>query len=430
MRSGSSWSGHERNCGFLNLGNSEFANVSAAAGLDFADDARAIAVTDWDRDGDIDFWIANRTAPRVRFLRNNATVGQHFLTVKLIGVTCNRDAIGARLTLNTNERTDQLISKSIRSGEGFLSQSSRVVTFGLGESNQPRQLEIHWPDGLVQNISNLNADHHYVITQGEPPVQDDPAAGESLRLATSKQTVQESTAQTRLIMLDRKTFPPIDYQQRDGEMASLSRFSGRPLLVNLWASWCPHCLSELTDFGRHAAEIQERGLNILALSVDNVDGITDHVTDDTTLQKAFAKYAAPFSGGFVSKPLLQMLERGPGLFLNRNAPLPLPSSFLFDSQGQIAAIYTGPVTSKQLLADVDLLDAPRSQLMNEALPFSGRWLDERFTNPVVHAVAASDSPVQGATEPAARSTWIYVVAGAILIVILVTLMRAGRRGRE
>ena len=66
-RAGSSWSGRERHCAFLNCGDVEqgarFANVSAVSGLDFPDDGRALAVTDWDGDGDLDLWARNRNAP-------------------------------------------------------------------------------------------------------------------------------------------------------------------------------------------------------------------------------------------------------------------------------------------------------------------------------------------------------------------------------
>ena len=82
LRQGKSFSGGERNCVYLNTGGTRFANVSAVSGLDFDDDCRAIAATDWDHDGDIDLWLANRTGPRLRLMRND-TVGNHFIAVKL-----------------------------------------------------------------------------------------------------------------------------------------------------------------------------------------------------------------------------------------------------------------------------------------------------------------------------------------------------------
>ena len=59
IENGGSWSGRERHCCFLNTGTSGFADVSAITGLDFPDDGRAVAVTDWDHDGDLDVYIAN-----------------------------------------------------------------------------------------------------------------------------------------------------------------------------------------------------------------------------------------------------------------------------------------------------------------------------------------------------------------------------------
>ena len=121
LRSGSSFSGHERNCAFLNCGvqdsvsvprqskiknqksKIQFADVSAASGLDFDDDARALALVDWDHDGDLDLWLANRTGPRLRLMINQTVpAGQpsnRFVALKLRGTTSNRDAIGARVEL-------------------------------------------------------------------------------------------------------------------------------------------------------------------------------------------------------------------------------------------------------------------------------------------------------------------------------------------
>ena len=79
LRSGRSLSGHERNCCFLNTGGKWFANVSSATGLDYIDDGRVLALADWDHDGDVDFWIANRSGPQVRYLRNNLSSSANFV---------------------------------------------------------------------------------------------------------------------------------------------------------------------------------------------------------------------------------------------------------------------------------------------------------------------------------------------------------------
>ena len=115
---GKSFSGYERNALFLNLEGNGFAEVAGLLGVDFDDDARAVAVVDWDRDGDLDMWVTNRTAPRVRLLRNNQPSANSFVAIRLIGngKTTNRDAIGARLTL---WRSSEPQLKQIRTHEWF-----------------------------------------------------------------------------------------------------------------------------------------------------------------------------------------------------------------------------------------------------------------------------------------------------------------------
>ncbi len=133
IRNGGTFSGHERNCAFLNIEDGTFANISAVSGLDFLDDARTHALVDWDHDGDMDVWTANRTAPQMRLMRNDAPQrDHHFLAIRLEGSRSNRDAIGARVELVLNESPDQKIIKCLRAGEGFLGQSTKWLQFGLG----------------------------------------------------------------------------------------------------------------------------------------------------------------------------------------------------------------------------------------------------------------------------------------------------------
>ena len=107
IRSGNSFSGNERNCAFINSGDGKFADVSYSLGLDLIDDSRGLAVTDLDGDGDPDYFLTNRTAPRFRVLRNDLKNENRWLVLKLIGdpnKKCSRDAIGARVEVRLNDR--------------------------------------------------------------------------------------------------------------------------------------------------------------------------------------------------------------------------------------------------------------------------------------------------------------------------------------
>ena len=131
--SGRSFSGQEHNCVFLNTRDGRFANLSAGSGLDFPDDGRALAVCDWDQDGDLDLWISNRNAPRLRLLLNEGNRNNHFLSLRLRGngTSVNRDAIGARVELIPKAKGPHRLVRSLRGGEGFLAQSSKWLHFGL-----------------------------------------------------------------------------------------------------------------------------------------------------------------------------------------------------------------------------------------------------------------------------------------------------------
>src|SRR3982751_5172076 len=90
---------HQRNVFLRNDGHGGFDEISGALGLDLAQDGRSFAVLDIDRDGDPDLVVmAARQAPQARVFRNDFS-GSHAVAVRLAGTTSNRDAIGARVTV-------------------------------------------------------------------------------------------------------------------------------------------------------------------------------------------------------------------------------------------------------------------------------------------------------------------------------------------
>lgn len=58
-----------------------------------------------------------------------------------------------------------------------------------------------------------------------------------------------------------------------GEWSLPDDFSGRPLLVNIWASWCPPCIEEMPELDRFAREQGDDGVQVLGLALDEPEAV-------------------------------------------------------------------------------------------------------------------------------------------------------------
>lgn len=353
LRSGRSLSGHERNCCFLNLGAvgaEKFADVSAATGGDLDDDGRVLALADWDYDGDPDMWLANRSGPQLRYLRNDLTEGRSFLAIRLEGTTCNRDAIGARVSVLDQDGKSQ--TQTVHAGQGYLAQSSRWLHFGLGENGKPGGISVRWPDGKVEQFTDFVTDGWLILRQAsgkaqqwEPPVFP--------TLASSTVQSPDVNGSARVLLLEPLPLPELDDLTDDVEHARL---------ISLWADWCSPCLTELKEWSQYSSKFSASRLEIVALNVSETENI-----------KKWEALDVPFQYRFGDDNLVEEFDVLQRSLLARQRPLPLPSSFLIDSNGHLRAIYRGSVSADQLLADVSLLEKNRAATLSAAMPFPGKW---------------------------------------------------------
>ena len=226
LRSGRSLSGHERNCCFLNSRGGRFADISGVAGLDFDDDGRVLALSDWDYDGDVDFWVANRSGPQIRYLQNELDTTQNFLKLRLEGVRSNRDAIGARVVVSygpTGKATSQ--SQTLRAGEGYLAQNSKWLHFGLGSADRAEQLEVHWPSGEKQIIEDLAANQWYRLREGDRVETWTPP---SITPRTESQFQSSPVSdQARIVLLNPIPLSSMPFETEIGEQQSVSEPNGQ-----------------------------------------------------------------------------------------------------------------------------------------------------------------------------------------------------------
>ena len=69
--------------------------------------------------------------------------------------------------------------------------------------------------------------------------------------------------------------PPLVLPDMSGAPLDLQRFRGRPLLINVWASWCGPCVEEMPELARFAAAQGDQGVQVLGLALDTAEGVQD-----------------------------------------------------------------------------------------------------------------------------------------------------------
>jgi hypothetical protein len=124
---------------------------------------RGAAYADIDGDGDLDLAIVQNGRPAV-LLRNDQSTGHHWLKLRLIGQTANRDGIGAEVRLRAGGVAQY---RRVHTSRGYLSQVELPVTFGLGKANRIDELTITWPGGQVQRVQVPGVDRVLRVTQEE-----------------------------------------------------------------------------------------------------------------------------------------------------------------------------------------------------------------------------------------------------------------------
>jgi hypothetical protein len=139
---------------FRNEGKGAFAEVTQSLGnaLHQPRVGRGAAYGDFDNDGDLDIVMTTNGGPAV-LLRNDGG-SNHGLRLRLEGTRSNRDGFGTFVRVTVGGETQ---SQMLRSGSSYLSQSERVLTFGLGSRTQADAVEIRWPSGQVDRMTNVKA---------------------------------------------------------------------------------------------------------------------------------------------------------------------------------------------------------------------------------------------------------------------------------
>lgn len=128
---------------------------------------RGVAFGDLDNDGDVDMIINDLDGPP-QLLRNDGGNANNVILIKAIGVKSNRDGIGARIKVVSGNLTQ---IGEVRSGGSYISQNDLRLHFGFEKRTKIDQIEIRWPSGVIDKITNANINRIIIAKEGQGVVE-------------------------------------------------------------------------------------------------------------------------------------------------------------------------------------------------------------------------------------------------------------------
>ena len=150
---------------FENQGGTRFENVAPAAGdyLTRQHMGRGLAMGDIDEDGDVDLVISHTNEP-VALLSNESGNDNNWMSLRLIGTTSNRAAIGARIAIRSGGSRQW---RQVKGGTSYASTHDPRVFVGFAQATVVDEVEIHWPSGLTQTLTGLPVNRVVTIIEGQ-----------------------------------------------------------------------------------------------------------------------------------------------------------------------------------------------------------------------------------------------------------------------
>lgn len=176
---GTDISGHGHNPFYVKSKSGRFYDIATDLGIDNSDVSRGIAVSDVDKDGDLDFITANQWEPSF-FYQNNYKGNNNFIGLSLRFLTAydslkqciidppvslkTRYAIGANVEVTLAD--GKVIPGFVDGGSGHSGKNSNDLFFGLGPSNKIAQVKIRWRDktgNIKTQVFTLKSGWHSII---------------------------------------------------------------------------------------------------------------------------------------------------------------------------------------------------------------------------------------------------------------------------
>ncbi len=146
-----------------NNGNLTFSDVSATAGAAFLSPRlhRGAAFGSFNNDGKIDV-VVSTINDKPQLLMNRTSNGNHWIILNLVGTKDNRDGLGTKVKIVTAEGVQY---NHTTTAVGYSSSSDKRVHFGLGKAAVIDKIELSWPTGVKQTLTNVKADQVLTVVE-------------------------------------------------------------------------------------------------------------------------------------------------------------------------------------------------------------------------------------------------------------------------
>ena len=261
---GFSFSGYERDPLYLNLGTKKFTDISGVSGIDSITDGRAGVFADFDNDGDLDVFSTTIQNQAHLLFRNNVGQDNNFLRIMLEGGKSGRNAFGSVVRVKTSAGT---LTKIKSGGSGFISQHDPRLLFGLGKDTRVEWIEVTWANGTIEKFTGEAAANATVLLkEGSGKTQPVSLGKTQLRDPLTK---AEIFARSLKIEIGRP-LPDFALKTASGAKSSMRKQfkSGRQTLINIWATWCVPCATEMPELQKMQTRLAARGIDLIGINVD------------------------------------------------------------------------------------------------------------------------------------------------------------------
>ena len=316
--------------------------------------------------------MAARQGPQLRAFRNDfgARSGgverrPAALAVRLVGTASNRDAGGARGVVET-ERLRR--TKVVHAGSGFLSQGSKELLFGLGQSQRIVKLTVEWPSGSTQAFTDVVPNSRLRLVEGgeleSQPFQ--PPSGTGVRPPGVRPPGVKPLGrrgQTPGGTWLYEPFPAPDFSLEDtsGTMRSLAALRGRPAVLLFWSSDVDASRAALDDFVRGSGALARSGVGALAIALDPPEKRSQiRAVSSGAVPVVLASEDAGLSYAILNRHV----------FMNRQ-DMRIPTTMLLDEAGRVVKVYRDRVDVAVILRDASAIDVPPAERLARAVPFPG-----------------------------------------------------------